>query len=307
MNVLVTGGAGFIGSHLADALLTQGHDVTVLDNLSQGQRRFVSPRARFLQLDLVTDTLSTSLQNVDVVFHFAADPDVRASASNTRSSFDNNVLATFRLLEACRQQDVRRIVFASTSAVYGETQTIPTPETCPLAPISNYGAGKSGSEAYLSSFAASYGIQSTILRFANVFGERGTHGVMYDFFHKLRKNPEQLEILGNGRQEKSYLHVSDAVSATLTAWKKQTSSFDIYNVGSRQKTSVSSIAEKMSGILKLKPGFRYTGGERGWAGDVPVMLLDTKKLEALGWKAEVPFEDGLKRYVEWLSRDFPLV
>ncbi|MFH0737388.1 MAG: NAD-dependent epimerase/dehydratase family protein [Candidatus Micrarchaeota archaeon] len=300
MRAAVTGGAGFIGSHLADALISEGHEVYVIDNLSSGSKANIPEKAVFMKRDICND-LSLELEGMDVVFHLAADPDVRASAIEPKNSFDINVGGTFRLLESCRKADIKRIVFPSTSTVYGDAELIPTPETYPCAPISNYGASKLACEAYLSSYSGTYGIKATTLRLANIFGERSSHGVMFDFFNKLSKNPREMEILGDGKQDKSYLHVSDCVSAIMTAWEKQKERYDVFNVGSREKMAVSDIAKMMCRQMGLLPELRYTGTPKGWPGDVRLMLLDASKLERLGWKQETSFEEGLRRYIGWLD------
>ncbi len=238
----------------------------------------------------------------DAVFHMAADPDVRSSARIPTKSFNLNVIMTFRLLEACRKGDIKHLVFASTSTVYGDADVIPTPEDYPCEPISNYGASKLACEAYCSAYAHSYGMKATMVRYANIFGERSSHGVMYDFYNKLKKNPKKLEILGDGKQTKSYLHVDDCVSATLTAFEKQDKIHDIFNVGSSEKHNVDEIAKLVCDAMKLKPEFKYAGGTRGWTGDVKLMLLDVNKIESLGWKQKISFQEGVKRYVKWLSK-----
>jgi len=301
MNIAVTGGAGFIGSHLVDKLVAEGNEVLVIDNLCSGKKEQVNKKSKFIQKDIRSDLVS-ELQGIDALFHLAADPEVRTSAENPKNSFDINVIGTFSILEACRKADVKNFILTSTSTVYGEPSVIPTPEIHHCAPISNYGASKLACEAYLSSYASTYGIKGTNLRFANIFGERSTHGVMFDFFHKLKKSPETLEILGDGKQAKSYLHISDCIAATLTAWKKQKIQYDVFNVGSKDKVTVNSLARLMCEIMELEPDFRYTGTKRGWKGDVPVMLLDVNKLEALGWKQQTPFEEGVQRYIEWLGK-----
>ncbi|HSB47820.1 MAG TPA: NAD-dependent epimerase/dehydratase family protein [Candidatus Bilamarchaeum sp.] len=303
MKVAVTGGAGFIGSHLADALVAEGHGVTVIDDLSGGRKANLNPKARFVKRDVRKD-LSDEFAGLDAVFHFAADADVRASANTPRKTFDINVGGTFSVLESCRKAGVGRIVFPSTSTVYGEAGKIPTPEDYPCAPISNYGASKLSCEAYLSAYSASYGMKCTSLRYANIIGERSTHGVICDFFMKLKKNPKALEILGDGNQDKSYLHVSDCISATLTAWKKQKAAYDVFNIGSREKTKVSEIAALVCREMKLKPVLRYTGTPRGWAGDMKVMLLDISKMQSLGWAPKVGFRDGARSCLSWLRNGF---
>jgi UDP-glucose 4-epimerase len=298
--IVVTGGAGFIGSHLTDSLLSEGNEVFVVDNLSTGLKENVSDGAVLMKRDIRHD-LSLELADMDTVFHLAADPNVRESAIYPGNTFDTNVSGTFSLLESCRKADVKHVVLASTSTVYGETDVIPTPETHACTPISNYGASKLACEAFLSAYSKTYGMKGTVLRFANIFGERSTHGVMFDFYNKLKNNPREMEILGNGKQDKSYIHVSDSVSAVLMAWKGQKAQYDVYNVGSQEKRTVNELAEAMFKSLGLKPTIRYTGTPRGWVGDMKVMLLDTKKLEALGWKPKVGFEEGVGRYIRWLK------
>ena len=303
MKIAVTGGAGFIGSHLVDRLVEEDNEVIVIDDLSSGKTEHLNKKAKLVKKDIRLD-LSSELEATDSVFHLAADPDVRESAINPKKNFDINVNGTFSVLESCRKADVKQVVLASTSTVYGEATIVPTPETYPCAPISNYGASKLACEAYLSSYSASYGVKGTSLRFANIFGERSTHGVMFDFFHKLKKNPKELEILGDGKQDKSYLHVSDCVNAVMLAWRKQKQDYDVFNVGSKEKINVEEIAQTMSKLLKLRPKFEYTGTTRGWIGDMRIMLLDTSKLRALGWKQTMDFESGLRMYVNWLSETF---
>jgi len=301
MKAIITGGAGFIGSHLADALLRKGNEVIIIDNLSTGKKENIPPGARFILKDILKEDVAEEIEDADVIFHMAADPDVRLSAENPAKSFELNLVATFRLLESCRKADVERFVLASTSTVYGDAELIPTPEDYPCAPISNYGASKLACEGYCSAYAHSYGIRTTILRYANIFGERSTHGVMHDFYKKLKKNPSELEILGDGRQEKSYLYINDTILATLTAYERQTALYDVYNVGSRRKYTVNTIARMVCNYMGLKPKFTYTGGARGWVGDVRTMLLDVRKLERLGWKESTRFEDGMKAYLDWLA------
>jgi len=204
MKTVITGGAGFIGSHLVDALVKEGHEVIVIDNYLSGLS-LKNEKAKYIDKDITKDDIIEDLKGTESVFHLAADPNVKTSAENPSESFKLNTIGTFNVLEACRKADVKQIVFTSTSTVYGEAKVIPTPEDYPCEPISNYGASKLAGEAYLSSYSHSYGIKGTSLRYANIFGERSNHGVIFDFFHKLKKNPDKLEILGDGKQEKSYL------------------------------------------------------------------------------------------------------
>ncbi|MEM4389317.1 MAG: NAD-dependent epimerase/dehydratase family protein [Candidatus Micrarchaeia archaeon] len=300
MECVITGGAGFIGSHLADALIAKGRTTVIVDNLVEGKRENINPMARFFKVDLLRTELFRIFKGADSVFHFAADPFVRRSTENPELSFRQNVLTTFRVLEACRKADVKQIVFASSSVVYGEAKQIPTPEDAPLEPISNYGASKLAGEAYCSSYAHSYGIRATVLRYANIFGPRARHGVMWDFYWKLRHNPARLEILGDGKQKKSYLFVSDAISATLIAAERQKRIFEIFNVGSEEAITVNRIARVVCRELGVRPRFVYTGGRRGWPGDIPCMLLSIDKLKRLGWRSKVPFVEGVRRYLAWL-------
>ncbi|MBN1169549.1 NAD-dependent epimerase/dehydratase family protein [Candidatus Micrarchaeota archaeon] len=298
MKVAVTGGAGFIGSHLADAL-TLDNEVLIIDHLSSGKKENINPKAKYIKKDIREET---DLSGVETVFHLAADPNVRSSAETPEITFAMNVKGTFSVLESCRKNDVKHIVFASTSTVYGEAPP-PTSEDYPCRPISNYGASKVAGEAFISSYCSTYGMKGTIMRFANIFGERSGHGIMFDFYHKLKKNPEHMEILGDGKQDKSYLHVSDAVSAVLLAWKK-TKNYDVFNVGSTETANVDRIANLVAKNMGLSPSFAYTGTRQGWKGDVPAMLLDCSRLRSLGWNHEISFEKGVERYIKWLSANY---
>lgn len=296
--IVVTGGAGFIGSHLVDAL-AENNEVTVIDNLSSGKKENINTKAQFLEQDIRNDP---ALSGAETVFHLAADPNVKTSAETPETTFDMNVKGTFSVLESCRKNDVKHIVFASTSTVYGEASP-PTSEDHPCRPISNYGASKLAGEAFISSYCSTYGMKGTIMRFANIFGERSNHGVMFDFYHKLKKNPEHMEILGDGKQDKSYLYVSDAVSAVLLAWQK-TKSCDVFNVGSTETANVDRIANLVAKNMGLSPSFAYTGTRQGWKGDVPAMLLDCSRLRSLGWNHGISFEEGVERYIKWLSANY---
>ncbi|MCX8179706.1 MAG: NAD-dependent epimerase/dehydratase family protein [Candidatus Aenigmarchaeota archaeon] len=300
MKAVVIGGAGFIGSHVVDRLVGMNHDVLVVDNLLNGDLKNINKNAKFINKNILGD-LSPELKDAKIVFHFAADADVRSSMQNLYSNFEINVKGTISVLEACRKMDIERIIFASTSAVYGMTEIIPTPEDAVLKPISNYGASKMASEAYLSTYSNTYGICGSILRFANIYGERSRRGVMFDFFNKLRKNSDRLEILGNGNQDKSYLYISDCVSAIMAVLNKQTKIYDVFNVGSKRKIKVKEIANLVCNIMKVRPTIVYSSKSKfGWTGDVPTMLLDVKKLERLGWREEISLSEGLERYIMWL-------
>jgi len=291
-SILVTGGAGFIGSHLVEGLLAENH-VTVLDNFSSGKREFLAlhqdnPNFRLIEADLLLpEALEEALTGVDMVFHLAANPDVKLGAQNTRVHLEQNVLATYNLLEAMRRCGVKKIAFTSTSTVYGEATKIPTPEDYgPLLPISLYGASKLACEAQISSYCHTFEMQSWIYRFANIVGERGTHGVLVDFIRKLRENPVELEILGSGKQKKSYLEVKDCVRAMLHCVEHSNGQINVFNIGSEDSVDVTEIANIVSRQMGLTDvRYRYTGGMdgRGWKGDVKVMQLSIEKIKKLGW------------------------
>lgn len=308
---LVTGGAGFIGSRLAKKLLARG-DVVVVDNFVSGDKKNLADcKAREKKLFLErADIRNLGKLNAvfkkfkpSAAFHFAADPNVRTSAENPLGSFENNVVGTFNVLEACRRSDTPRFVFASSSVVYGDAERIPTSETAEIRPISNYGASKVAGEAYCFSYAASYGIRGTVLRYANIIGPPSKHGVIIDFFRKLKRNPERLKILGDGKQTKSYLFIDDCIDATLTAFRKQKTPVGVFNVGSRKAFPVTRIADFVSGAMGLKPSYEFTGGKRGWVGDVREMLLDTTRIEALGWREKTGLRKAVARYVDWLKEN----
>jgi UDP-glucose 4-epimerase len=307
MKIIVTGGAGFIGSHVVDRLLVEGgenHEVVVLDNLSSGKEEFIAPhfsdeRFQFHKVDLLHDDITGFFKGVDEVWHLAANPEVRLGAENTRVHLEQNVIATYNVLEAMRLNDVRRILFTSTSTVYGEADQLPTPESYPTVPISLYGASKLASEAFIASYCHTFEMQAWIYRFANVIGARSTHGVIYDFINKIRSNPAELEILGDGTQTKSYIYVTgciEAMRAGLQAVDK--SSVHIFNIGTNDMTSVTRIAELVSEAMHVTPEFTFTGGKRGWKGDVPVMLLDASQLSDLGWKQKYTSEEAVKKAIQ---------
>lgn len=308
--ILVTGGCGFIGSHIVDELIKHGNKVIVLDNLSSSTIKNVEPHLskkdfRFIKGDIRDfNLLKSLLRDVDIVFHYAANPDVRLSVEKPDIDFKINVEGTFNVLEAMRLNDVTNMVFASSGGtLYGEAEVIPTPENYPPKPISVYGASKAACEAYISAYCGFYGLNAVSLRYANIIGPRSTHGVVYDFFMKLKRNPNELLVLGDGRQKKSYLYISDCVKASMLVVEKHRKGFDVFNIGSDDWITVNEIAKiviKNLGLENVK--IKYTGGDRGWPGDVPLMLLDISKIKALGWKPGVPIEKGIALYVDWLKK-----
>ncbi len=306
--VLVTGGAGFIGSHLVDALMGKGFHVKVVDNLSNGstgnlQSWLDNPCFELIKGDLKDpDMAHRSVESVKVVFHLAANPDVKLGGSNPSVHFNENLLVTFNLLEAMRKSETAKyIVFASTSTVYGEPDMFPTPEDYgPLLPISIYGASKLGCEALVASYCHTFDLRGALLRFANIVGSRSNHGVIIDLIRKLRQNSSELEILGDGTQKKSYLHVKDLASAFLTVLNVLGKSefVEAYNVGSLDQVDVKRIAEVVSEEMRIaKPRFKFNrkvAGGRGWKGDVKVMQLSVEKLMGLGWKPTLNSEDAVR-------------
>lgn len=300
--VLVTGGAGFLGSYLVEALLQKG-EVVVFDNFSSGRMEFLAGvDVKVVGGDVRNfEEVKKVFRGVDTVYHFAADPDVRNSVEKPLENFGIDFLGTLNVLEASRLNDVEQIVFASSSVVYGNAD-IPTPENAPIAPVSNYGAAKASSEHYIYTYSQLYGIKATVLRYANIIGPRLTHGVIYDFYMKLEKDPKELEILGDGNQEKSYLHVKDAIDATLLAVQETKRNFDVFNVGSEEQITVKGIARLVVSILGLENVlYKFTGGKIGWLGDIPIMLLSIEKLKRLGWKPRFRIEKSIFHTVEWLK------
>lgn len=298
--IVVTGGAGFIGSYIVDKLILMDYEVAVYDNLSSGNLEYVNDKAKFFKVDLTEGNLN--LKDVEEVWHIAANPDVRVGLENPDEIYRNNVLATYNVLEAMRKYDVERIIFTSTSTVYGEAKTIPTPEEYPMHPISLYGASKLACEALIESYCHTFGIKSWIYRFANVIGKRSNHGVIFDFIMKLRKNPNELEILGDGEQNKSYIYISDCIDAMFYGLKAK-NNVNIFNIGSEDQIKVKKIAEIVCEEMGLKPKFRFTGGKRGWKGDVPLMLLSIEKIKSLGWKPKYNSEEAVRLAVKDLIQD----
>jgi len=300
--ILVTGGAGFIGSNLVDRLLEKGNLVVVFDNLSSGKLEFIehhleNPNFSLVRGDLLDpEAIERACKDVDMVCHVAANPDVKLGASDTKVHLDQNILATYNLLEAMRKGNAKKIAFTSTSTVYGEASVMPTPEDYgPLIPISLYGASKLACEALITSYSHTFDMQAWIFRFANIVGPRSTHGITVDFIKKLKENPGRLEILGDGKQEKSYLHVSECVDAILFAIEKSKEEVNIFNIGSEDTISATEIGKVVTEEMGLSDvEFVYTGGSRGWKGDVPRMRLGIEKLKAIGWKPVYTSENSVR-------------
>jgi len=299
---VVTGGAGFIGSHLVDALVSRGDEVSVVDDCRAGDSRYLDPhisegRVSLSRTDLLGEGWIAALSGAERVYHLAADPDVRESARTPQSPFDNNVVATQRVLEGMRRHDCPELVFTSTSTVYGEAAIIPTPEDyAPMEPISVYGASKLACEALISAYCHTYGMRAWVFRFANIVGPRSSHGVIPDFVAKLRANPDELEILGDGRQTKSYMDVTDCVEGMLFAAAHASEAFNVFNLGSEDWIDVRTIADIVCEEMGCAGvSYRFTGGARGWVGDVPRMQLAVDRMAALGWRPRFGSAESVRR------------
>lgn len=298
----VTGGAGFIGSHMVEKLLGEGNAVTAYDNLSSGKRRWIehlasNPRFTFIQADLLElDTLKRAMRGHDIVIHLAANTDIPIGKSNPRIDLENCIIATFNVLEAMRANSVPRIIFASSSTVFGETSVRPTPETIgPLSPLSLYGAGKLAGEGLISAYCHLFNMQAWIFRFSNVLGDRIGHGAIYDFIHKLRQNSRELEILGDGNQEKNYFMVEDCIEGIFVAFQHSDKQCDVFNLSGDSTIKVTDIAHIVVEEMGLKDvHFKYTGGDRGWPGDVPQVQFDTSKMRKLGWTPKYTSEEAIR-------------
>ena len=311
--VFVTGAAGFIGSSLVDRLLADGIAVVGWDNFVTGQERFIAgaqqqPKFQLVRGDnLDLPALTAAMRGCDFVFHFAANADVRFGTDHPRKDLEQNTIATFNVLEAMRANGIKRIGFSSTGSTYGEAATIPTPEDAPF-PIqtSLYGASKVAGEGMITAYAEGFGYEAYIFRFVSILGERYTHGHIFDFHQQLIEHPGWLKILGNGTQRKSYLYIQDCVDAILHVTRLGTArgakhNTQIYNLGTAEYVQVNDSVGYLCAALGLKPELRYTGGDRGWIGDNPFIFLDTKKIQATGWKPKLTIEQGIIRTLRWLE------
>ncbi len=300
--VVVTGGAGFVGSHLAGRLVGD-NDVTVVDDCSNGRREWVPDDAEFVAGDCTDpDTVAEAITaDVDVVFHFAAAKLV--DTDQPRRQFEDNVAMTYNVLERMRDVGVDRLAFTSSSTVYGEAPR-PTPEDyAPLEPISAYGAAKLAEEGLISTYAHSHGLRAWVYRFANIVGPRLRGAVVPDFIEKLRSDPDTLVILGDGHQEKSYMHVEECLDAMLAVVAGADGAFNVYNLGTRTTTSVDRIADIVAEEMGVDPDREYTGGDRGWTGDVPRMRLSVEKLAALGWEPSQSSDEAVRQATRELLAD----
>lgn len=304
----VTGCAGFIGSNLVDYLIKQGHAVVGYDNFSTGLEAFIEDARRSPLFTLVRDdvlhldSLTSAMAKCDAVFHLAANADVRFGTEHPRKDLEQNTIATFNVLEAMRQNGIKKIAFASTGSVYGEPDKIPTPENASF-PVqtSLYGASKLAGEGLIAAYCEGFGLQSWIFRFVSILGERYTHGHVFDFYKKLLANPDELYVLGNGRQRKSYLYVQDCIAAMSLAMHEANAKVNIFNLGTDEYCEVDDSIGWITSHLRLKPALEYSGGERGWIGDNPFIFLDCSKIRSLGWQPGLTIREAVIRTLEYLQ------
>ncbi len=310
MRYFITGCAGFIGSSLTDRLLQAGHEVIGFDNFSTGLLEFLqgakkSSRFTFINDDLLKkESVIQSMKNVDMVFHMAANADVRFGTHHPHKDLEQNAIATFNVLEAMRINHVKRIAFASTGSIYGEAELIPTPEHAPF-PVqtSLYGASKLAAEGLIQAYCEGFNFQGYIFRFVSILGERYTHGHVFDFYKQLRNDPTQLQILGNGKQRKSYLYIQDCLDAMMWALDHANNKINIFNLGLDEYCEVNHSISWICDFLKVSPMFSYSGGERGWIGDNPFIYLDCSRIRKLGWKPKLSIREGVLRTIQYLTEN----
>ena len=309
-HIFITGGAGFIGSNVVDHLLQLGLQVTAYDNFSTGHESFLTSANqnsgfRMVKGDLLDrDSLTRAMTGCDFVFHLAANADVRFGTEHPGKDLEQNTIATFNVLEAMRSNGLKKIAFSSTGSVYGEAVEIPTPEDVAF-PIqtSLYASSKLAGEGLISSYCEGFGFQGYIFRFVSILGERYTHGHVFDFYKQLLDHPQDLHVLGNGKQKKSYLHIQDCVEAMMTAINQSDDRVNIFNLGTDEYVEVIDSIACISSHLDLNPELTFSGGERGWIGDNPFIFLDCKKIRALGWKPRLSIREGVVRTVQWLEKN----
>jgi len=308
MTAFITGAAGFVGSNLTDRLLALGQDVVGFDDFSTGRIEFLegalrNPRFRMHHADLLDlEALSAAMEGADFVYHFAANADVRFGTQHPRKDLEQNTIGTWNVLEAMRRNDIYRIAFASSGSVYGEPRVFPTPEGSPI-PIqtSLYGASKIAAEGFIEAYSEGFGLQAWIFRFVSLLGPRYSHGHIIDFYRQLRKHPNVLNVLGDGRQRKSYLDVEDCIDAILTAIRHNSANVNIFNLGTDDACEVNDSIGWICEHLGVTPRIVYTGGKRGWIGDSPLILLDCSRINALGWHPTRTIQQSVARTVQFLE------
>lgn len=307
---IITGCAGFIGSNLVDRLLSQGHQVIGVDNFSTGQRQFLEgalahKNFRLIEIDLLNlDALKEAFRSGQMVFHLAANADVRFGVDHPEKDLQQNTIATFNVLEAMRANGIKEIAFSSTGSIYGEAKIIPTSEDAPF-PIqtSLYGASKLACEGLIQAYCEGFGFKSWIFRFVSILGERYTHGHVFDFYKQLMVNPNELKVLGNGEQRKSYLYIQDCLDAMLFGIGKFHDKVNIMNLGVNEYCQVKDSIGWISDHLGIKPKLKYSGGERGWIGDNPFIFLDTAKINTAGFKPKLSIKEAVIKTLEYLVQN----
>jgi UDP-glucose 4-epimerase len=295
---------------MVDRLLSAAHSVVGFDNLSTGQRRFlesafVHPRFTFREADLLDrKSLTQAMEGAELVVHFAANADVRFGTEHPRKDLDQNTIATWNVLEAMRERGCKRIVFSSTGSVYGEPEIFPTPENCPF-PVqtSLYGASKLAAEGLIQAYCEGFGLQGYIFRFVSILGERYSHGHVFDFYQQLSQHPEHLHVLGNGHQRKSYLYVQDCIDAIFTVIERAKDKVNIFNLGTDEYCEVNDSIGWICEHLGLHPKPTYSGGERGWVGDSPFILLDCSRIRALGWRPRLTIKQAVLATIKYVSTE----
>jgi len=308
LTTFVTGAAGFIGSHLVDRLLRDGEDVIGYDNLSTGMPEFIAnarcyPSFTFVKGDLLdTDALTKGMRGASRVAHLAANADVRFGLDHPRKDLEQNTIATFNVLEAMRANNIKEIIFSSSGSIYGEANIVPTPEDAPF-PVqtSLYGASKLAGEGMIAAYAEGYGIKARIFRFVSLLGERYSHGHIFDFMRQLAKDPERLHVLGDGKQRKSYLHVQDCIEGILLGSTATDERIQIFNLGTDEVCQVFDSVGWITGRLKLSPRLSFSGGRRGWIGDIPLIHLDTSRIRSIGWRPKRSIREAVELTVDWLD------
>ena len=312
-NVLITGCAGFIGSHLVDFLLKKNFRVLGLDNLSTGKRLFLKKSIRnknfkFYKIDLLKSNINNYFKNIDIVYHLAANADVRFGLNHTKKDINQNIIVTYKVLEAMRKNKVKKIMFSSTGSVYGESKQIPTKELAPF-PIqtSLYGASKISAESIISAYCEGFNFQCYIFRFVSILGERYSHGHVFDFIRQLKKDNKNLFVLGDGNQKKSYLYIKDCINGIYKGMNHFKNKINIINLGTNEYSNVKYSIKIICKILKVNPKIHYQGGKRGWIGDNPFIFLSTKKIRSTGWKPKLSIQHSIKKTTKYLTENLWLI
>ena len=308
--VIVTGCAGFIGSTLVDRLLDLNYQILGIDNFRTGQKNFLkeaykNKNFKIFKCDLLNlNKIKNIFKGFEMVFHLAANADVRYGYKNPFKDLEQNTITTYNVLEAMRKNNINKIVFCSTGSVYGETKNFPTPENDNF-PIqtSFYGASKVAGESFIEAYCEAFHFKTWIFRFVSILGNRYTHGHVFDFCNQLFKNPTYLKALGDGNQTKSYLHVDDCINAMLIAIKKSKQKINIFNLGTNEYITVKQSINLICRQLKVKPKISFSGGKRGWIGDSPLIFLSTKKIRSLGWKPKLTIKESIEQTTRYLKNN----